>query len=658
MAILTGDIKIKKSQVMTDESDGGGAMTGNEIIDGQSNNMFPDIAELDRAYGRVNIRKSFVHIDTPNTDTAMGSYVIVTKKPIDTNVSVSLFSTEDWFDRRPDAQNYIESYLAKAPVWAGHLLETQLTGQRAIQLAMRVNDVEPVVGQGLVLVQDEGLESQYEQYVRVTSVSSVVRQFTVNNGQDVDRKVVTIEISDPLRYDFVGQTVQQNYVGATPQAICRDTRVADAANYYSITDLVVNAAINDATIQVNSIYTQLVPSAQVETPIIDVNAAGENVALVTGNTGTITATFSGLTVNTSQSLFLGSAVMPSSVAFTLFGQSVTDTGGVLKTSSGTQIGNINYQTGQITWLQAAGSGTASLTVTFKPAATPTQPYQSYATPVTADNRGYNWTSTLVPIPAPSTLIVSYMVNKKVYTLRDNGAGQLVGADSSFGSGAISYITGTALLTTGALPDVGTPILFQWATPITTFARQDLPVLPAAIEFDLEQEAVAASSVTVSWLLEGIAQTATSNSSGTFTGDATGSINYAKGTGRIVPNKLPQVGTVFTINYDYGTPETQTIDNVTPNGSQQLSFTIGTGAAIQPNSVSIEIPVTSIAGGSIEGHVTVHDVPINGTTGNLIDEFGTVQGTLTYASGAVVITPVATRQTYTTVYSGVTYSSGA
>jgi hypothetical protein len=35
-----------------------------------------------------------------------------------------------------------------------------------------------------------------------------------------------------------------------------------------------------------------------------------------------------------------------------------------------------------------------------------------------------------------------------------------------------------VLTTGALPDVGTPILLQWGSPITTFARADLSVSPA------------------------------------------------------------------------------------------------------------------------------------------------------------------------------------
>lgn len=651
--INTGDIKLMKSQVLLDEVDGGGAMTGDEVVDGQSNNLFPDVAELDRVYGRVSLRKAFVFIDTPNTDSAIGAHVIITKKPLDPNVSVNLFTTADWFDRRPSATNYIESYLAKAPRLPGHLLETQLTGQRAIQLCMRIADIEPVVGQGLCLVQLEGQPGAYQQFVRVTAKASVESTFTYN-GQDITRKVVTVEISDPLRYDFNGPTVQQYEAGNTPLAICRDTRVADAANYYGVTDLEVNAAINDAQLQVASIFTQLVPSAQTETPIIDANAAGENTALVEGNSGTVTGSFS-VTVSTSQSLYIGSAIMPGTLSFTVFGQAVTDLGGVLKNSLGTQVGNVNYQTGQITWLAAAGTGSATLNITFKPAAVPSQPSQSYAKPVTADNRGYNWPITLVPIPAPGTLIVSYQAQGKVYELRDNGAGQLLGADSAFGSGTVSFTTGTVNFTTGALPDVGTPILYQWGSPISTFQRADLPVLPAALEFDLEQEAVAASSVTVSWLLNGVSKTATANASGLFSGDATGTINYASGKGRLVPTLLPQANTQFTFNYSYGDPKTQTVDNVDPDGSQQLSFTIGTGAALIPGSIELVIPVRSSTGAAT-GEVLLTDSPVNSTTGNLVNGAGTVQGTINYTTGAVTVTPHMTDTRYSLGYSTILYTT--
>ena len=51
MTILETDIKLMAAERMTDTDDGGGRETANEIVDGVSNNLFPDISRLDRVYG-------------------------------------------------------------------------------------------------------------------------------------------------------------------------------------------------------------------------------------------------------------------------------------------------------------------------------------------------------------------------------------------------------------------------------------------------------------------------------------------------------------------------------------------------------------------------------------------------------------------------------
>ena len=58
MSILAGDIKLVASAVMADVTEGGGAPTSHVIQDAVSNAIFPDISELDRAIGRVNLRKT------------------------------------------------------------------------------------------------------------------------------------------------------------------------------------------------------------------------------------------------------------------------------------------------------------------------------------------------------------------------------------------------------------------------------------------------------------------------------------------------------------------------------------------------------------------------------------------------------------------------
>jgi hypothetical protein len=57
-------------------------------------------------------------------------------------------------------------------------------------------------------------------------------------------------------------------------------------------------------------------------------------------------------------------------------------------------------------------------------------------------------------------------------------------------------------------------------------------------------------------------------------------------------------------------------------------------------------------------VTLFDVPIDASTGNLVDSFGNIQGTIIYATGLCEVTPTATKVGYQTVYTPVTsYISG-
>lgn len=650
MPIETNNLVLYKSERLTDTSDGGGKYSGQVVTDGESNNLFPDVSELDRTMGRVSLRKIFAAVNNNDTESLMGSTVFISKNPDDPNVSALLFSTRSHTDTRDAAQNRLENYLAKGAQAVGSLLDTAYSGMKSFQVAMGKNETENSIGDTIVLVVDEGTVNEFTQYVRITSVETRTATTRVNNS-DFEYKIATYSFQDPLSRDFVGVTASQWYSNVKPTTTIRDSIVADAGVYNASVGLADDVAVGSFTVQAESIFSQLIPSSQTETPLLDLNAVSENPALIAGNSGTITAQFT-TNVNTSQSLYIGSSVMPASVSFTLFGQSITDNGGTLRTATGTQVGTIDYQTGRIVWTNAIGSGNATISITFKPASAPVQPFESYALPVTQNNQGTNWTGILVPIPAPGALSVSFMSQGKFYVLKDNGTGRLVGANESIGSGSINYQTGTWLLTTGALPDVGTPILLQWGSPITTFARADLSVLPAGVDFQLFHNGIV--SLTATWLLNGETKTATVNSAGQFTGDATGSMTFNTGKGRLIPNKLPQKNTVFTLTYNYGEGKTQTVSNINPDASQKLTFTIGTGSAIQPSSVGLEIPLSMAVGGNQVGTVTLHDVPVNATTGNLVDEFGNTQGSIIYATGVCEVTPTKQKTIYTTAYKPNTY----
>ncbi|EXB32229.1 hypothetical protein [Acinetobacter sp. 1461402] len=645
MAIETKDLVLYKPERLTDTDDGGGKYSGQMIEDGQSNNLFNDVSELDRTMGDVSLRKLFPAVTTNDTEVLMGATVFISKNPKDPNVSALLFSTKSWIDERKSAKNRVENYLAKGGQAAGIPLDTHYTGMKTLQVAMFPSEVESSVGSTLVLVSKEGEELQHEQYVRIIKVETRIAKIVIE-GKEVEYKLATYTINDPLDQDYVGLSAKQWYSGDKSETILRDTIVADTGKYYASSNLKSDAKVGEFTVNAESIFAQLVPSAQTETPILDVNAAGIGVALIPSSNGTITATYL-TTIGPGQNLYIGSSVLPSSVNFTLFSQQITDQGGLLKNMQGTQVGTIDYQRGLIQWTQAAGTGTEYLEITFIPAAAPTQYFQSEARPVTQQNQSSSWTGVLVPPPAPGSLSVSYMSQGKFYELKDDGSGRLSGSSASFGSGNINYETGSWSITTGALPDVNTPILLLWGTPLATFIRSDLAVEPAAFEFDLQQAGIASGSVTVKWLLEGEQKTATTNTLGQFSGDATGTFNYASGQGRLVPNKLPQKNTVFTINYSYGVPLDQIVENVMP-ADQKLKFTIGSGAAIQPNSVELSVPVADQIG-SVIGTVVLTDIPVNAEVGNLVNSQSKVQGTITYATGAVEIIPEATSSVFTKSY---------
>ncbi|MCM2319061.1 MAG: hypothetical protein NDI93_06995, partial [Pseudomonas sp.] len=59
MPIQSDDLVILKSAVMADVPEGGGGATGTPVVDGVSNNIFPDVSDDNRAGGAFHLRKVF-----------------------------------------------------------------------------------------------------------------------------------------------------------------------------------------------------------------------------------------------------------------------------------------------------------------------------------------------------------------------------------------------------------------------------------------------------------------------------------------------------------------------------------------------------------------------------------------------------------------------
>ncbi len=651
MPIHSGDAKLLKSAVMADVPEGGDAPTGVVIEDGVSNSIFPDISELDRAGGRVSLRKTFVAIQTDDRDVYFGGNVIVAEPPQDPRVSVTLFPAANTFERRSDATIRIEAYLTKGGEYPGFLYENHIAGQRLIQIFQRPETPLPAVGQSLVIVQAEDSVSEKAQYVRVTAVSSVVRKFYGENSQsgDYEALVVTCEISDALRSNFTGSPASRSFARTGSGSRIRETIVADAGLYSGVVPLTRAASLGDYTIKGASIYTQLVPSAQTETPIVNAQPNGQSLALIDASNGSLSLSTS-VPFDPSTNLYLGSPVLPGTLSIQHAGGTFTDSGGVVYYNAN-PVGTIAYANGIISWSSSITGYSGTKTVSFKAAGAPIKLADTAAIAVNESSRSYNYVLTIDPPPAPGTLKVSYLAQGRWYDLTDNAAGSLSGTDVAFGAGTVSYSSGTVAVTLGALPDIDSAVLFNWGATVNHINRAASASTAVRIPLSLGQSGITPGSLTLTWN-DGSARTASDDGKGQLTGSASGTIRYQDGSLELIPTHLPAGGQVFEASFTHGEPDTQAFAAPMRNGNGTVSLLLDAGNVL-PGSVELTwnlqiedyeaVSATPkelvISPGRAESHKTVRD---NGQ-GQLVDSHGGVIGSVDYASGAITFSPDTTVQ---------------
>lgn len=646
MPITENDIKLLASQRMTDTPDGGGRMTGNVVQSGVDNNIFDDVSNLDRVYGNVSLRKVFAAVLTNDTEKYMGSRVVIDQPPADPNVHCVMFAASSQFDNRTGASVKVESYLAPGPAYQGLLYGDHLAGMASVMLIQQTDRELPTIGQVLLLRKDSGLPGQVDQYVRITAVESTPNQRFTDGQGDFTRTVVTCTISDPLRAAFPGFPAIRIDAGLdfTGKTEVMESVVADASQYFGIRPLEVAAQAGDINLKCDSIFANLLPSAQLEIPFADVRTNGLNTSVVASGgpvTQSLTCTFT-----PSQAIFVGGAIAPSSLSLVRDGTSLTDKDGALLLG-GSQVGFVDYATGVLSLQQDVfGAGGGTHNVTYTPATVATIVPKSVGIDVTAEGRAYTYIATLEPIPAPGTLIASYLSGGRWYVLRDGGSGAVLGSSPSLGAGTVNFTTGTLTLTLGALPDVGSAIVLQWAEASQAPAYDQSwlrygmsgnsdPVLYAQIPglpipFD----------GTISWQESGVAKTVTVGPN-SVVGDAYVTQDNA-GTMLFAPKKLPQPGTVFNLSFNSYTDYTETA--ALPTGAL-------THTPIRAGSVrfSVEVEITyALVGSGLAAQFTNDNTQSTTRTRTFTlypddngvlrsyDEWGSSFGTVNLTTGAVTL----------------------
>lgn len=462
MTITSDQIVLAESQVMADTEDGGGRMSGEVVLDGEINNTMPDISRLDRVYGRVNLRKLSLSVRSANQDTLLGAHTIMIREPEDPRVCVTLFQTGSHTDRRDNARDRIESYVVKATEAQFWLWGDQLEGQRSISCLQRLNGIPPEPGDVYCIVSGNG---NTEQYVRVTDVTVSTQTFIIQVGssfQTFELQTLVLELANQLTTDFDGSDPQPTGRQSGTSRIL-STQVADAARYYGAQKLAEDAAPGDLTVKLEGVYNNLVPSAQSETALTDRNGGPGQQPVIPASDSTITVNADDVNQDTAgyAIYYTGRAIVPGTLIIGGSNGNYSDDGGTLDHDSGSNRidqSEIDYQNGsvRILWTSASYRNNP-ITLTFIPGAAMTQQSYSGSTLVTLANRSLTWIVQPRPIPAPGTLTVEYRALGRWQTLRDNGAGVLVGQ----GTGQINYATGTVEVTLAALPDVDTEIIYSW-----------------------------------------------------------------------------------------------------------------------------------------------------------------------------------------------------
>ncbi|WP_299197987.1 hypothetical protein [uncultured Amphritea sp.] len=639
MTILDTDIKLMASERLSDSADGGGMMSAVVVEDGVVNNLFPDISRLDRTYGRVNLRKAYAAVQTANKDMYYGSHAIITDAPADPRVSVVMFSTESYTDERTDARDRIESYVVKGPVSDYTLLGDQLEGQRMVKLYSRVDAKLPEVGQ-VYLIREEDSSGELtgeEQYIRIDAVSHEIQEFEDDRGV-FERRVYVLDIGSALRATFPGPQTASRFSSVSTPSVFRSTQVADASNYYGIVPLDTAISPGDMSIKAASMFGQLVPSATVESPVVDVQAGVDRQNLVAaGDPYSISVSYTLIAAGFS----FGRAVVPGSVTLNL-GNNATfedDSNGNLICNTsistaygivGTQYGTIEYDTGAVSG--AHSYSTASYTFTATPAAAIYDTAHTDHETIELANRGYNYVKTLRPIPQPGTLFIDYMAQGEWYQMKDNGNGVL--ADEAGGAGTIDYVTGSVVATLGALPDTESEIIYTWATPVHYEIRTTDPdVEPAYLTFTVSAGEILPGSLSLSFDAGGVVKTVTDDGSGNLIGDGTGRVIYGLGQVGLQPSAMPDSGAVLTIEYDKGVIQTEDVSGYSMSGDN-ATFTVA-AAPVVPGTFSASFSqnwsydnqgfTTSTESGTKT--VTVYDKG-DGTLSN--------GGTINYATGAISI----------------------
>lgn len=619
---MADEIKLFRPQRLTDNPDGGGLATATEIVDGEVNNLFDDISRIDRVNGEVSLRKFFAIADTQDAALFSDLHVIVQEEPLDPRVSVVLFRTPNWGDVRSDAQSYVERYLDQSVITRMIPYDRQLVGQRTVLVFQRPELSLPEIGQVYALENDG---SGQLEFIRVQRVEHEVQPFSDDRG-DYQARIITLEISQPLTQQFLGSQPNRFFTADSNRSVVRRTIASDAARYKGIVRLAQDAPAGALSVRVESIFAQLVPSATSEVAVIDARP-DSGLVMVPAAASALSTPFP---VNEfERPLFLPTPAQPGRARFQTGGFTFIDDGSgriVDPLRNNAVVGEINYELGRILPYRVDAGWSVFTVADYMPAVAISKVSQTWVTSVTIANRGYVYAPVLRPLPQPGSTSVAFRALGQWYRLDDDGSGELVGEPGT-GSGLVNFQTGSAPVSLGALPDVGSAVVYSFGTAGEFEVRTgDLAVRPPATLLRVSGETIEPGSLSVRWMAGDTERSASDNGAGALQGDATGEVVYATGEILVRPAVLPNPNTVFEVQYEEAAATVEVHTPALVSGS----MTIALERSVRPRTLEVQ----TVGYGQSKPHRTLRD---NGA-GGIVDATGAavLGASIIYESGILVL----------------------
>jgi hypothetical protein len=275
--IVESDVKIYKSEDQTDTATGGGRMSSDVVVSGEVNNLFPNISRIDRLQGRIQPRKVFQKIDSANTAVYSGGHLVIRDMPLDENVSVLMFPTEDHNDHLPDIVDKIEDYY-QATVPAGNAgLEYAVSpGDQQLVFKIRHYEYTPVYNAHGRLIYNKKIDTKYALNITVGELAILDDGAGTQEHihiQAMERVTETLDNADQKHYyivEYVIVTLSAGLLNGFPSGIVPyRTKKNPAWACFGAMLLGQDASVGDTVLRLSSTRARLAPVVERDIRVSD-----------------------------------------------------------------------------------------------------------------------------------------------------------------------------------------------------------------------------------------------------------------------------------------------------------------------------------------------------------------------------------------------------